>query len=347
MKNSFEFIRLVAAIFVLISHCCHFFKLRDPLSLLNNYQSLGGLGLNIFCIVSGYLITLSAQNHSVAKYTQNRAFRILPALLVFLLFVGLLAGPLLTKISLDEYFKSNLVYYFIATIFIFPLNTVLPGVFHGVGISGQLYSLTAELLFYAFIIFAIKKKIQWLVMVMFLFFYFLFFSNDYNSLNYSLVFDLRMGEFTVLFYAARLTSVCLLFLLVGSILALNVKKLNNISAPIAISLLALYILSYFSSSRVVFDLAELFFLPFIVLISANGSMFAFDWLKRLGDLSYGIYIWHNFFILCVVEFANELNWPCKFAIVLIFTFSSAWCSYRFIEYPSMQWLRKKRCDHVF
>ena len=341
MKNSFEFIRLMSAIFVVVSHCCHFFQIRDPLSMLNNYQSLGGLGLNIFCIVSGYLITLSAQNHSIGKYMLNRAFRILPALLAFLLFMGFVAGPLLTKISLDEYFRSSLVYYFIATIFIFPLNTVLPGLFGGVGIDGQLYSLTSEVLFYFFIILVIKKKIQWLVAVMLLFFYFLFFSNDYNSLGYSRVYNLKWGEFTVFFYAVRLTSLCLLYLFVGSFLALNVKSFV-IDRYFLICLVGFYFLGFFSSNRVVFDLAEFFLLPFIVLVLANSSIFAFDWLKKVGDFSYGIYIWHNFFILFVIDYFYQWHWSFRMLFVVMLTSIAAWCSYRFVEYPSMQYLKKKR-----
>jgi peptidoglycan/LPS O-acetylase OafA/YrhL len=341
MKNSFEFIRLISALFVLLSHCCYFFKLKDPLALLNDYQSLGGLGLNIFCIVSGYLITLSAQNHSVVKFIQNRVFRILPALTSFALLVGFVAGPLLTNNSIDDYFKNGLVYYFFASILIFPLNTVLPGVFGGVGISGQLYSLTAEVLFYSFIIVAIKRKLQWLVAAVLFCLYALFFSNDYNTLSYSSVFNLRLGDFTLFFYAARLTSICLLFLFVGSFLALKIKKFE-VDKYVSISLIAFYALSFFASNRVVFDLAEFFLLPLIVLILANSAIFSFGWLQKIGDLSYGIYIWHNFFILFVVEFFTEWYWPCKILLVLIFTFLTAWCSHYFIEYPSMQFLKKKR-----
>lgn len=52
------------------------------LGKLTNNQSFGGIGLNIACLISGYLITQSRANQQAAPYVVPRALRILPASLL-------------------------------------------------------------------------------------------------------------------------------------------------------------------------------------------------------------------------------------------------------------------------
>jgi peptidoglycan/LPS O-acetylase OafA/YrhL len=54
------------------------------LGKLTNNQSLGGIGLDIACLNSGYLITQSRANQQAAPYVVPRALRILPAPLLAL-----------------------------------------------------------------------------------------------------------------------------------------------------------------------------------------------------------------------------------------------------------------------
>ena len=60
-NNRFDTLRLLAALLVLWSHC---FPLAgraqdEPLARLTGIDTLGGLGVAIFFVLSGYLITLS------------------------------------------------------------------------------------------------------------------------------------------------------------------------------------------------------------------------------------------------------------------------------------------------
>lgn len=72
----------------------------------------GFIGVDIFFVISGYLITtilmgeLKTQRYSIINFYARRARRILPALLFVLFFTTFFAAVTLSPIQLGEYFKS-------------------------------------------------------------------------------------------------------------------------------------------------------------------------------------------------------------------------------------------------
>ncbi|QGW29707.1 acyltransferase family protein [Phnomibacter ginsenosidimutans] len=93
--NNFDFIRLLLASFVIITHSYALLGLPEHDGL---WQWSGGnvafstLGVNGFFIVSGYLVCQSLERSaSIASYLRKRALRIFPGLLLALLFSWALA----------------------------------------------------------------------------------------------------------------------------------------------------------------------------------------------------------------------------------------------------------------
>jgi len=132
-KNNFTFLRLVAAVSVIISHSFDVVGKAsfEPLSYFtNNKVEFSSFGLATFFFISGYFITASATNtNSVFKFCLKRIYRIYPALIVLVLVSVFIAGPLLTILSIPQYFadKESWLYLFTATGL--RIRMILPGVF--------------------------------------------------------------------------------------------------------------------------------------------------------------------------------------------------------------------------
>ena len=87
--NSLNFLRLVLALMVILSHS---FLGGFPDPLLLNHTTLGEIGVYGFFGISGYLIASSASHNSLGRYLWQRALRIFPAFWVCLLVGGFVFG---------------------------------------------------------------------------------------------------------------------------------------------------------------------------------------------------------------------------------------------------------------
>jgi peptidoglycan/LPS O-acetylase OafA/YrhL len=85
-KNNFGILRLVLASCVIIGHAPEQIdgnRSREPLTVIFHTVSLGGLAVTGFFLLSGFLITKSAENApSISNYLSNRLRRIVPGYLV-------------------------------------------------------------------------------------------------------------------------------------------------------------------------------------------------------------------------------------------------------------------------
>jgi peptidoglycan/LPS O-acetylase OafA/YrhL len=110
--NNIGFIRLLAASMVIVSHSAELIngnRFNEPLSRLFGTLSFGELGVDIFFLVSGYLITKSYLSSQHRDYFAKRVNRIYPgylaAYVVSLLVVGPLAGIVLSSLGFGDYVK--------------------------------------------------------------------------------------------------------------------------------------------------------------------------------------------------------------------------------------------------
>lgn len=153
--NRFDILRLLAAWLVLFSHC---YPLggraqQEPLASTWGVDSLGGVGVALFFVLSGYLVTLSLERSpGLIDFARRRALRIFPALVTIVLLCVLLLGPLLTTLPQAEYWPHSMTRDYLKTASAMSIQFVLPGVFAGNplpnAVNGSLWSLPYELTCY-------------------------------------------------------------------------------------------------------------------------------------------------------------------------------------------------------
>lgn len=152
-RNSFDALRLVAAVMVIMAHSYPLLNKGglDPLPGWTGGYDGGTLAVNLFFVLSGFLVTRSAEYRGITEYFLARALRILPALVVAIILQAFVLGPLVTSLPFGEYFSSAKVYRSLESILIFGIRYDLPGVFNGnalTAVNGSLWTLPAEVSFY-------------------------------------------------------------------------------------------------------------------------------------------------------------------------------------------------------
>lgn len=150
--NRFDFMRLFAALLVLWSHSYPLTgrNPQEPLARLTGIESMGGMGVAIFFVLSGYLVTLSLERSpGLLSFARKRAVRIYPALAVLCALSIFVLGPVFTTLSLREYFTESGTWNHAKTLTAFSVRFTLPGVFetnpYPDTINGSLWTLPHEL----------------------------------------------------------------------------------------------------------------------------------------------------------------------------------------------------------
>ena len=153
--NRFDILRLIAAWLVLFSHCYPLGgrPTSEPLASTLGIDTLGGVGVAIFFVLSGYLVTLSLERSpNVVEFARRRALRIYPALVTVCLVCVLLLGPWMTSWSMAAYFHSDLTWGYLKTAGAWDIHYPLPGVFNDnpkpITVNGALWSLPYEITCY-------------------------------------------------------------------------------------------------------------------------------------------------------------------------------------------------------
>lgn len=154
--NNLNLIRMLAASAVLVSHA---YPLAlgpgtpEPLLQLTG-KSLGGLAVMVFFAISGFLITASYQRRPRAgAYVRARALRLLPGLFVCLMLTAYGLGPVVTTLPLVTYLTHpETALFVLRDLTMFSLVFTLPGVFVDTpypAVVGSIWTLSYEVLCYA------------------------------------------------------------------------------------------------------------------------------------------------------------------------------------------------------
>jgi peptidoglycan/LPS O-acetylase OafA/YrhL len=160
--NNFDFIRLVAALSVVFSHSfliAEGSEANEPFVWLTGNQCVLGLvGVFVFFVISGYLVTSSYCRKPVAvDFAARRALRIFPALVVNMLVCALLLGPLVSHLPFRAYLADpGLPAFCRKVLTLDPGPLQLPGVLFadntvGLLINGSLWTLRYEVMMYAMV----------------------------------------------------------------------------------------------------------------------------------------------------------------------------------------------------
>lgn len=150
--GSFDTLRLIAALMVFHSHSFALAGLPEP--QLPGF-SWGGVAVIIFFAMSGYWVSRSALERSLASFAVARTLRIAPGLFVCGL-VTIAACALATSEIVNDYFRNPDTWRWLQNTFPFwiPQRTTLPGVFEDGAVhhpNGSLWTLPYEVLCYVLV----------------------------------------------------------------------------------------------------------------------------------------------------------------------------------------------------
>ena len=160
--NNLNLIRMIAALAVLVSHAYPVTlgaAFPEPLESLLG-RSLGALAVVVFFAISGFLITRSFErDSSVSRWLRSRVLRLFPGLFVALCLTVLVLGPAVTTLPLSDYASDpRTLSYVPRNLSLAFLQFELPGVFahnpFGGAINGSLWSLYYEVMCYLAVLIA-------------------------------------------------------------------------------------------------------------------------------------------------------------------------------------------------
>lgn len=287
-KNNFDFLRLIFALSVIITHSYPLTGLNewehDWLSGITNSQAtFSYIGVRGFFIISGFLIYQSMiRSQNLPNYFWKRVLRLYPALIVvlilsvffaFFVYSGDYESYKHNKSALD-YLTNNLT--------LFKVQYSIDGVLQGnpsPAVNGSLWTIPYEFFLYVLIgalWFFRRWNLKYIVVLVFLFFLTSFFARDAKP-------------WTFLYLDSKYIYELGVFFLGGSLLAAFEVEKYKVKRLMFFAGLVLFLLSIKTAS---FGVMQIFCLPMMIIPFGLWSFILLrDISSRIGDLSYGIYIY--------------------------------------------------------
>lgn len=285
--NNFNLIRIIAALAVLFGHSFALLRQSEPMAEILGL-SIGSIAVDVFFVTSGFLVTgslLSRQN--LRDYFLARILRIYPALLVMLLLTVFVLGANLSSLGLNAYFSHpQLFFYFHKCLsLVSGAAYYLPGVFEANpyrgAVNGSLWSMVYELYMYFFLaLFWLLSSIfksqafqflKWLVVLLTI----TAFALGFHGYAFSPEINYGIKLFTMFFLGAS-------YWLLREKIWLDSKCL--LCAIVILAICATWSIQAFSA-------VYPFCISYIVFGFAYLPSGAIRHYNRLGDYSYGVYIY--------------------------------------------------------
>lgn len=327
--NNLNLIRFFCAFLVLFSHSYALTKTsesHEPLSYLANI-SLGSVAVDIFFIISGFLITKSYINKTtLTSYIKARALRIYPALIPMTIFCIILGGYH-TTLPIKDYFTNTEIFKFFInnSILLFGIEHNLPNVFHfnpfPNEVNGSLWALRYEIKMYALLAFIYSTV--------------LFLSKKFNCLKLKFIF-LTFTTLSLSFYIfnhfvniidshyPRLFSMFFMgatYYLWRDTIKFRSLSILFISAILCISLL----------NKNIFFVTYCLTLPIIIFYLAYIPSGFIRKYNKLGDYSYGLYIYAFPIQQAIVSYQPNISVQAMVFYSFIITLLCAILSWHIIE----------------
>lgn len=330
--NNFDLLRFIAATMVVFSHSylvtANF--AREPLARLVGFLDLGALGVKIFFAISGFLIMKSLYRQpTLAAFVYARALRIFPGLLVTALFCGFVIGPVCTTLPLKSYFTDSGLYDFLWRLpTVHNFNNALPGTFksnpYPVSINSPIWTLAAELLLYLLVLiwgvvlliwhkrFGLLLKATPVLIVVALFFAGIYYAPWYMGYVYSWGSLFVMG------------ALCHIF-----------SKRIVITPLILVGLLIISGLLFHYRSTI-FQGSFNVLLVYGIFLFAYHPRLQVKSFHKLGDLSYGLYIYTFPIQQLIVAKIPTIGVAANFFMAYIPALGLAALSWYYIEKPALK-----------
>ncbi len=357
--NSFDLVRLVAALAVLLSHMepAYFGRAEDSVRAWFHFEGLGGFAVDVFFAISGYLICGSLlRDDGLAAYARRRAARILPGLFGCIAFC-VCAGAFFTEQTLLEYLSSWQLVKFLLNALIFPLTFVPTTAFcnpaFGCGFVGPFWTLAYEVVAYTLlaVAFASLPKVKgafttaFTVAVAGIVALALAVQIESHLVaTHELAVPVR--DLTLIRMDSQTLSLLGGLFFVGALLRIAGEAVLKLRWTL-LAFIALLLTRW--TNAMTFAIVAILAIPIAAITIARMPSRASRWLtERLGDLSYGIYLYHYPVLVMVWMTLWPATGPWLAAAVAVtIIFALAFGSYRVIERPAMSRARQQPGEQDF
>ena len=340
--QSIQFLRGIACLLVVFLHISETYLSTYHTFFLGNIFRFGGAGVDIFFVLSGFIITYSnsrflTQSSSIIKFIMKRIIRIFPIYWIIISFL------LLMQVALPFFYRTH--YQFTGANL---LNTYLLLPNHNM-VNGVSWTLTNELFFYLLFTISLlvpQKKYSIILLFIYLGILLLFpilplSKNSINNFTDAILFPMNI-EF-----------------LLGIIIVLLMDKLpKNWCIPLLVTGVVLFIFGaiFTNSGKQVFtnsyNRVLLFGLPSFIIILAlvkyelTTKIYIHNLFIKLGDASYSIYLFHLplvaafFKIMVKLNVTNYTQLLLLIAGLLVTIYYMGIAIYEKIEIPIIKWLNR-------
>lgn len=331
--NNYSLIRFIAASLVIFSHSYHltgYFN-AEPLLRLWGFIDFSAVAVAIFFVVSGFLIAQSFnRRRNLWVFFEARVLRIFPALIIAVFLTVFIVGAWATSLSRLAYFKNpETLSYFINNILL-DTRFTLPGVFtnnsYPNAVNGSLWTLRGE--FYMYLLVAAfgvlgMLKFKWLFNTVVVMGFITFWWNPHALF---IIPDTWTLQFIKLFASFVLGAIA---------------YINRAHIPLNFWLgTGLIVLTLVGRGSPWFMHIFYISLAYWTLLFAYHPLLRINWFNRLGDYSYGLYIFAFPIQQSLVHVLDKPTPLLVFSLAFPLTLMLAILSWHFIEKPSLSFKGK-------
>ena len=331
-SNNFDLLRLVLALVVVFCHC---FPLRgagqEPIGAYLHYGFGGTLAVYCFLVISGFLVTRSVCERSLDDYAAARVLRIVPGLALVTLFEVFVVGLAFTNAS-SWVFLTYVGFRHLWNVTVFGIDAQMYSVFANTTppwlMNGSIWTIPIECSFYIILpiltlLFGVRASTAAAFLASLAALPVarqLGLAPDAPGPSlFTNVHTLPFLDFSSYFFA-------------GAAAWAWRDRLPISMGLAAISLIALYAAAGVLLSEIVLKLA----LPYLVLhVSVAGGV-GTRLKRRIGDLSYGTYLFGFPVTLSVIALDGTLGVLPTFAAAASLTLLCAWLSWHLVEQPCLR-----------